>query len=297
MKSPKLGRILLFPPTPIAMLMFPVSVSAMLYGMLFLGEAHPFTVVFYALSFYGLTVLCVRIPRIVKAGKSFKDNNKYLKLWSGDVRLRMKITLALNVIWNCGYATLQLCLGVYHHSAWYYFLTGYYVSMAVMRIFLARHTFRFKTGENIIGELKRYRICGVMFLIMNLALSGMMLYMIRGERAVLHNEITTIAMATYTFASFVMAITGAVRYRKYNSPVYSATKAISTVSAAVSVMTLEDTMLSTFQNESMSPRTRQTFMTLTGAAVALFIVITAIYMIVKSNREIKSHMKLSEEKR
>lgn len=288
MNPKKIGRIFLFPPTCIALLLFPVSVSAMLYGMLYLGNTHPFTVAFYALSFYGLTVFCVRVPHIIKIAKKFKENNRYIRQWTGDVRLRMKITLICNVIWNCGYATLQLCLGIYHHSAWFYFLTGYYASMAIMRLFLARHTLRFGYGESMAEEIKRYRICGIMLLLMNLALSGMMLYMIRGEREVLHNEITTIAMAAYTFTSFAMAITGAVRYRKYNSPVYSATKAISLASATVSVMTLENTMLSTFRSEGMTTRTRQIFMTLTGIGIASFIVTMAIYMIIKSNREIKS---------
>ena len=65
-----------------------------------------------------------------------------------------------------------------------------------------------------------------------------------------HHEITTIALAAYTFTSLTFAIINTVKYRKYHSPVYSASKAISLASACVSLLTLESTMLTTFGNET-----------------------------------------------
>lgn len=284
----KLGKMLLFPHITIVLILTPVSAVALIYAMLFLEEGDLLRIAAYVLSFYALTILCARIPYIIRLCKRFKKQNKYINIWSNDTHLRMKITLAGTVIWNGGYATLQLGLGIYHHSAWFYSLAGYYCSMAIMRLFLAQHTFHFEPGENMKKELNRYRTCGWIFLLMNLALSGMMLYMIRGDRVVQHNEITTITMATYTFTSFAIAITNVIKYRKFNSPVYSASKAISLASACVSVMTLENTMLSTFHDESMTIQTQKLFMALTGGAIALFIVLMAVYMIAKANRGMKS---------
>lgn len=295
MKWKKYGKALLFPPFFVMLICVLLAAGTLTYAMLYLEETNPLRIAAYVLSFYALIVLCLRFPDFVKWSKNFKKNNKYLQLWAGDVRLRMKITLAGSFLWNCGYAVLQLGLGIYHHAAWFYAFAGYYLSMAAMRLFLAYHTFHFQPRENMKKELKKYRLCGRLFLLMNLALSAMMLFMIRGERDVKHNEITTIAMATYTFATFAMAITNVVRYRKYNSPVYSATKAISLASASVSVMTLEDTMLSTFQDGRITMQTRKLFLTLTGAAIAALIVVMAVYMIVKSNREIKYLEETDEE--
>lgn len=284
----KIAKALLFPPLAVVLILAPVAGGALVYAMLFLEESNWLRIASYALSFYALSVLCVRVPDIVRLCGKIKNQNRYIKIWSGDVHLRMKITLTGAVLWNGAYAALQLGLGIYHHSVWFCSLAGYYLSMAVMRAFLARHTVHFAPGEKMKAEFRRYRACGWIFLLMNLALSGMMLYMIRGERVVRHSEITAIALATYTFASFATAIRNVVLYRKFHSPVYSASKAISLASACVSVMTLENTMLLTFQDGSMTMRTRKLFMTLTGGAIALFIVLMAIYMIVKANRGIKS---------
>ena len=101
-----------------------------------------------------------------------------------------------------------------------------------------------------------------------------------------HHPVTTIAMAAYTFGALTMAIISVLRYRKYESPVFSAAKAISLAAASVSMLTLEAAMLSTFGGES-----EEGFYTVmtgaTGAAVCLFVLGLAIFMIVRSTKEIK----------
>ena len=166
-------------------------------------------------------------------------------------------------------------------------LAGYYISLAVMRFFLARFTTKNKPGEKIREELIRYRLCGVIFLIMNLALSLMVFFMVYWNRTFQHHEITTIAMAAYTFTAFTMAIINIVRYRKYHSPVYTASKAISLASACVSILTLESTMLTTFDDGSMDVVTRKILLGCTGAAISAFIIVMAIYMIVQSTKRLK----------
>lgn len=94
-------------------------------------------------------------------------------------------------------------------------------------------------------------------------------------------------MAAYTFTALTAAIINVVKYRKYNSPVYSASKTISLAAALVSMLTLESTMLTTFGNETMS-RTEQKWMIgTTGGVISVLIVSTAIYMIVAGTRKLK----------
>ncbi len=54
-------------------------------------------------------------------------------------------------------------------------------------------------------ELIKYRNCGIAFLLMNLALSLMVFFMVYWNRTFEHHQITTIAMAAYTFGSMTMA--------------------------------------------------------------------------------------------
>lgn len=282
----KIAKFLMFPPIGLLLLLLPVSIGAMLYGMLRLGEAHPVTIAFCALAFYALVVWCVRVPGIVRALKSFKTENRYTSRWFGDHRLRMNITVSCKVLWNVAYGALQLGLGIYHRSAWFYSLAVYYASLAVMRFFLVRHTLRHEPGRDRRSELGYYRACGWIFLLLNLAVSCMMFYMIRENRATTHHEITTIAMAFYTFLTLTWAVISLLRYRKYNSPVISASRAVSLAAACVSVLSLENTMLLTFGVE-MTAEIRRAFLSLSGGAISVGIVAMAVYMIINANTKIK----------
>jgi len=243
-------------------------------------------IISYVLSAYTLTVWCFKIPYLIKFFKTFKNENKYAVRWSEDTRLRVNTSLYGSLIWNTAYAVFQLWLGFYHSTFWYYSLAGYYISLAVMRFFLVRYTSNNNPGEKMREEYKKYRACGIVFLVMNLALSLMVFFMVYWNRTFDHHEITTIAMAAYTFTAFTTAIVNIVRYRKYKSPVYSASKAISLAAACVSMLTLESTMLTTWGADE-GPEFRRIMLAATGIAVSLFIVLMAISMIVIGNRELK----------
>lgn len=283
----KIGKGILFPHWILLILLLPAGTVFLVYSMLRLGDRDPVRIASYVLAFYTLTVWCVRIPELIGRFRHIRKNNPYIQRWVSDPRLRVNVSLTINVLWNGAYAAMQLGLGIYHRSLWYDSLTAYYASLAIMRLYLVRHTRRHDPGENLRQELIRYRGCGWIFLFMNLALSGMMFYMIREERVMHHHEITTIAMAAYTFTTLTVAIVNVVRYRKYKSPAFSASKAISLASACVSMLTLENTMLATFSGDEMLPRSRTLFLGLSGGAISIMIIIMAVYMIVQSNKKMK----------
>lgn len=115
-----------------------------------------------------------------------------------------------------------------------------------------------------------------------------MFYMIYEHRVTRHGEIITITMAAYTFTTLTMAIINVIRYRKFNSPILSAAKAISLAAACVSMLTLENTMLVSFNKGAMPQQTVRLFLALSGGVVSAFIIAMAIYMIVQANRKLKS---------
>lgn len=111
--------------------------------------------------------------------------------------------------------------------------------------------------------------------------------MIYWNRSFNHHEITTITLAAYTFTSFTMAIVSFIKYRKNNRPIYKAIKTINLVSACVSVITLEATMLTTF-GQDMSLTDRRLFLSLTGFFVLLFIFLLAINIIYHTTKKMKT---------
>jgi hypothetical protein len=156
-----------------------------------------------------------------------------------------------------------------------------------MRFFLALHTTRYAPGAKMQTELYKYRACGIIFLVMNLAHTLIIFFMVYWNRTFEHHMITAIAMAAYTFTALTTAIISVVRYRRYNSPVYSASKAISLAAALVSMLTLESTMLTTFGKQTMAEIERKWMLALTGGAISLLIVATAIYMIVIGTKKLR----------
>ena len=282
----KLGKALLFPHIVIMILLVPIATAFLVYSMMYLGTESAIAIIAYVLAAYTLTVWCFKIPYLIRFFKTFRNENRYAIRWREDDRLRVNLSLYGSLIWNAAYAIFQLWLGYYHHTFWFYSLAGYYISLAVMRFFLVRHTSVHKPGEKMREELVRYRACGWVFLVMNLALALIIFFMVYWNRTFRHHEITTIAMAAYTFTTFTTGIINIVRYRKYNSPVYSASKAINMAAACVSMLTLESTMLTTF-GQGESPAFRQLMLALTGIAISAYIVTMAIYMIVKGNRGLK----------
>lgn len=282
----KLGKALLFPHPAIMIALLPVATVFLIGAMVFLGTESVIAIVSYVVAAYTLTVWCMRIPLMVSAVKNAKDHNRYWLRWQNDPRLRIKASLYSSLILNTAYAVFQLWLGFYHRSFWFCSLSGYYISLAIMRFFLARYTRKNEAGQKMQEELTKYRACGWVFLLMNLALSLMIFFMVYFNRTFTHHEITTIAMAAYTFTALFLAIINILKYRKYNSPVYSAAKAISLASALVSLLTLEATMLTTFNDGSLDIITRKAMLGISGGAISAVIITMALYMIITSTRKI-----------
>ena len=283
----KLGKALLFPHIAIMILLVPIATVLLVGSMVFVGTESVIAYISYVLAAYTLTVWCFKIPYLIKFFKTFKDENKYARKWQDDTRLRVNVSLYGSLAWNALYGLFQLWLGFYHHTFWFYSLGAYYICLGVMRFFLVRHTSKYAPGEKMQTELKKYRTCGCVFLVMNLALALIIFFMVYWNRTFEHHMITAIAMATYTFTALTTAIVNVVRYRKYNSPVFSASKAISLAAALVSMLTLESTMLTTFSDGTMTATTQKWMLGATGGAISVLIVATAIYMIVVGTKKLK----------
>ena len=283
----KIGKALLFPHVAIMIALVPISVVLLVGSMVFVGTESAIAYVSYVLAAYTLTVWCFKLPYLIKFFKTFKNENKYARKWQDDTRLRVNVSLYGTLAWNTMYGLFQLWLGFYHRTFWFYSLGAYYICLAAMRFFLLLHTRKYAPGEKLKTEIIKYRACGIVFLIMNLALTLIIFFMVYWNRTFEHHMITAIAMAAYTFTSFTLAIINVIKYKKYNSPVFSASKATSFASACVSMLTLASTMLTTFGDGTMSLSERKMMLGCIGAAVSLVVVAMAIGMISKSSKKLK----------
>lgn len=277
---------LLFPPIAVVFVLVPLAIALLIYAFAVPNANEVVKYISYVVSFYALVIFTARIPEIYQFYIELKNGNKYIVRYNSDAHLRVTLSLAVSLLINIAYSLLQLGLGIYHRTSWYYVLAGYYILLTIMRLMLFRDVLSGNKEEKLKKEWERYRSCGMLFAVMNLALASIVFYIVRQNRAFVHHEITVIAMAAYTFGSLATAIVNAIKYRVHNSPLYSASKAIRLASAAVSLLTLENTMFASFGDENHGAF-RQTMTACTGAAVCVFVLGLAIYMIINANRQLK----------
>ncbi len=283
----KIAKWLLFP-HPVCLWMFvPLALALLISCPFFYESTDGISILSYVCSFYALVLVCLRIPAIVRFVRRFRRENKYAVRYASDVQLRINLSLYGAFLFNAVYAFFQLALGLKHHSAWFYSMAGYYFLLGLMRLMLVRYTRRHAPGQRLKTEWKKYRLCGAMLLLMTLVLTVFILYFVFRIRQFQHHEITTISMAAYTFSALTVAIVNAFRYKKYGIPAYSAAKAISLVSAVVSVLTLENAMLTAFGQES-GEMFHRIMLGATGAAVICVVQGIAIYMIRNAGKNLKA---------
>jgi len=123
----KIGKALLFPHIAIMIVLLPIATVFLVYSMVFMGTDSVIAIVSYVMAFYTLTVWCFRIPEIIRFFKTFKDENRYVRRWNEDTRLRVNVSLYGSFFWNAAYAAFQLGLGFWHRSFWFFSMAGYYI--------------------------------------------------------------------------------------------------------------------------------------------------------------------------
>lgn len=271
---------ILFPPMGIIVSLVPVSAVMLIYSFAYENANPAVQYLSYFVSAYSLTIVCAKFPMVFRRVRNIKQQNKYLSHYFDNAALRVKISLHISFVINMAYVVIQLGLGLYNCSVWFYALAGYYLLLAVMRYFLLKEKRTDKAKTDLYSEYLSYRFCGIILLFMNIVLSVIVFYIVRQNKGFFYHYIMTIAMAAYTFFIFTVAVVNLVRYRKYNSPVMSASKAINLAAALVSMLSLETAMLNAFgDGDSVF---RKTITGYTGTAVCTTILLMAIYMIVHS---------------
>ena len=210
--------------------------------------------------------------------RSTRLGEKYLT----DVRFRTGVSLYQGFFINLLYIAMKLVSGVVYQSTWFIALAVYYILLAVMRLLLARRL----NAQDERMEWRRYRFCGVMLLLMNQALTGIVVFMVRQNRGFNYPGLLIYAMAAYAFYAVTIAIINIVKTRKHKSPILSAAKAINLVAAMVSILSLETAMLAQFGGDD-DPLFRPAMTAATGGGVCTIVIGMAVYMILRASKNLK----------
>lgn len=274
---------LLYPKTWIIVVFTICSTILLTYVFMYGKEESVIAYIVYVWSAYTLTVVCIKVPRIVKKIRSGIYNNFFGNRFMTDTWYRVKFTLRLSLAVNVFYSVFKFSVGMVLSSWWLIAIAVYYIIMSVTRYLLLRHMKQNEQAKDLIAEHKRVRICGYLVVVVNVALSGMVVQMIWRNESYTYPGFLIFAAAAYAFYSVTMSIINLIRYRKKKSPILSAAKTIGLVSALVSILALQTAMITQFGSD----RQFQFIMNiLTGTAVCASVMTLAVFMIVKSDRAI-----------
>ncbi len=200
-----------------------------------------------------------------------------------DTAFRNKLFLSLSFIFNITYSVFLFVVGRIYSSKWFFVMSIYYGLLSVSRIFVY---LQISPQKQLVSKIKTMRACGFFLLPINLVFSAMMFILIYGNRYVKYHEITVITLATYTFASLTMAIINSIKYLRKRDYLNSCAKLISLISASVSIVTLTNTMLSTFGENNLL--LRSIILPILSGFVSIFIIVCAILMIRKANLDLRN---------
>ena len=207
-----------------------------------------------------------------------------------DYTFRTILTTMPSFIINVAYTVYNGVIGIVNQSSWFITMAVYYSLLGVMRyhaVNTGRKISRMKDQKLIRKkELAVIKTDGILLLLLNLALSGVVLLTIEKGRAKAYSEIMAISIAAYTFYKTTMAVINMVKVRKMQSPILITIRNIGVADALVSILTLQTTMLASFQNTSNLDVNRMN--ALTGMAVCILIALLGISMIYYASKRKES---------
>lgn len=289
---------LLFPPLWLLIILTVISTTALVAVFVKGWDTNPIAYVVYVVSFYTLTVICLAcwktIPGYYKRIRGKVYDNEYANRYLTDVAFKTHVNLYRSLVINLLYVAVNAVSGIIYSTYWFGIFAVYYAIMAIMRFLLIRYVNRNQIGKSRLGELKRSRLCAYILMTVNLALSGAVLMMVYYNWGFQYQGFLIYVMAMYTFYITTTAIIDMVKYRKYKSPVMSISKIIKLAAALFSMLFLETAMFSQFGGDT-SPEIKRIMIMATGAGISVIVVAMAVYMIVRSTKEIREYGKGEKE--
>lgn len=291
-----LKKIFFLPPVPTLLIAIPSF--ALVFYVLAKGTVTPaITYPSYILSAYALIITITGTIEIVKWIRKGIDTHPFVrKIFSipmieryfSETIFRAEVSLYPSLLINLLYAGIKLYSGIRYASVWFGTLAVYYMLLAVMRFSLLHHVRkRGRKQENPISELKICRLCGMILLILDWALTGIIVLVVRENSGFEYPGTLIYVMALYTFYAIIFAIRNVIKFRKYESPAILVAKVINLTAALVSLLSLETAMLIQF-GAAHDAGFRQRMTAATGTGVSILVLGMAVVIIARTTEQIKN---------
>lgn len=233
--------------------------------------------------------------KLKERAESFFDKHfgkyKWYNSFKEDYGFRTLIMAIGGAFVNVVFAGFNAVTAIYYLSVWYGVFAGYYLILALLRIFVLvsfRHIKKkYAEGEKFErAKWKIYLVNGATFVPLDIALATAITTMMFMQKPTATGEIMAISTATYTTYKIVMAIRNLVKAMHVKEPVVQTIRNIGFVDALASLFSLEITLITTFSDaetfSGMRPLTA-----ISGFAVCAFTIGLGAYMTIKASKKLK----------
>lgn len=279
----KIAMRLLYPGKVLTVLIPLVSFTALIGVFYFeLPEESPLTYLSYVFAFYGLVVLILgSIPLV------HKSVALYGKLKTTGI-YRISRSLVMSLAINVCYGGFNLISGVVYRSVWLISTGVYYLILSLIRLVLVCYEKKQSLIDDPVQKLRAgwsgFQVCGVMMLLLNIAMSGMVIQMIWDGKGSSYPELMVYAVAAFTFYRLTTAIIRVVRSKGNHNPIEGAARNISLTAAMMSLYSLQTAMLGAFSDDADYHFLMNS---LSGSGVCLLVVLGALGMAIHGGKRKK----------
>ncbi len=274
---------LLRPPKWVLLLAPPVVFAALIAIFLTGQNNSALAYLIYGLSAYCLTILIFPLPKRIRNAKASVIRRINRTTFGGryvnDLAFRGSVSIYQGMTVNFLYVLFRIVVGIRYTSMWFISMAVYYLVLAVLRLSLILN-YRHKSKT---VELRCYRWTAWLLFLLNLPMGGMILMMVLTNSGYSYPGYVIYLSAMYTFYTMVTSVINLVRFRRLRSPILSAAKVLNFIAALMSILGLQTAMIAQFSTEGENYRRMMN--AITGGAVWLSVILTAVYMLYLSSKQ------------
>lgn len=231
---------------------------------------------------FAVYTLLIVLARGAKAAlhvrEALQSNALYQRI-HGDAAYKALMSLQISLTVNLLYTLVKTAACVYYSSEWLGAMAFYYFTLSLERFLLLRSL---KRSVKFRDEWRQFTRCGALLLLLIQALAVMSILVIRTNSAPGYPGALIYAAAIYTLYALSSAIRNMLIYRKLNSPLLLASKAMCIVNACVSMFFLQTAVLKQF---SSNPQFQLRMNAVSGFSMLAVVSMIAFGMIIKGTRE------------
>ena len=278
-KNPRMIYLILF------YIFFAIVLAGTLVLVILVPNQTVWHYILYVIAAVSLTYMVYTIviyaPRMKENFIKLLRKYKFTSTMLDNYGYRTIVFSICSFVLNMAYVTFLGVIGIMSKSYWYISLTVYYLCLSVMKGNVFNSMRKYNTD---IKRARAYRYCGIIFILLTIALSGIIVLIYTSNMAFEYAGLMIYAVAAYTFFKLGIAIYNIFKARRYDNLYIQSIRNINLVSALVSILVLQVALFQAFAPEHNQGVANG----LTGGAVAIVILALSIFMIYKANKLLES---------